>query len=148
MPTSRRLSLHSKGSGSNDSCMYSSVAAIAAISAVKMLQVVGHLIYSCRTTMALFPRRRATATAAHRAVTEASTKSRCKGAPRAKLANLGLESRFRYTSRSIGRCCTDDARSTKLASPPLSLRTNPKSSVFEEYIFHQEWPSTSPVPTC
>jgi hypothetical protein len=60
------------GSGSNDSYMYSSVAEIAAISAVRISQVVVHPIDSCRTTVALFSRRRATAIAVICAVAEAS----------------------------------------------------------------------------
>ena len=60
------------GSGSNASCTYSSAAAIAAISAVRIPQVVDHPIDSCTTTSALPPRRLVTATAARRAVTEAS----------------------------------------------------------------------------
>jgi hypothetical protein len=60
------------GSGSNDSYTYSSAAAIAAISAVRMPQVVDHPIDSCTTTSVLSLRRRATAMAAHRAITEAS----------------------------------------------------------------------------
>ena len=60
------------GSGSNASCTYSSAAAIAATSAVRTLHVVDHPIDSCTTTSALSPRLLVTATAAHRAVIEAS----------------------------------------------------------------------------
>jgi hypothetical protein len=59
--------------GAIHSCppLYSSVADIAAICAVRMSHVVVHPIDSYRTTVALFSRRRATAIATHRAVTEA-----------------------------------------------------------------------------
>jgi hypothetical protein len=59
------------GSGSNASYAYSSAPAIAAISAVRIPQVVDHPIDSYTTTSALSPRRLVTATAAHCAVTEA-----------------------------------------------------------------------------
>jgi hypothetical protein len=62
----------SYGSGLNTSYTYSSAAAIAGTSTVRMLHVVDHLIDSCTTTSALSPRRLVTATAAYRAVTEAS----------------------------------------------------------------------------
>ena len=60
----------SYGSGLNASYAYSSIAAITATSAVRMLYVVNHPIDSCTTTSALSPRLLVTATAAHRAVTE------------------------------------------------------------------------------
>jgi hypothetical protein len=62
----------SYGSGLNASYTYSSAAAIAATSAVRMLHVVDHPIDSYTTTSAPSPRRLVTATAAHRAMTEAS----------------------------------------------------------------------------
>jgi hypothetical protein len=62
----------SYGSGLNASYAYSSIAAITATSAVRMLYVVNHPIDSCTTTSVLSPRFLVTATAVHRAVIEAS----------------------------------------------------------------------------